>query len=139
MKTDMSGEQAPTRKKLLPEGEREFIIKSCEPSLSKSGNDMFIIELEDVETKYIDKIYPLAVPKKRWFLKTILAACNIPASENGVYDWEIKDILEKHIIGVVEHEDNEWINRQGETVITKQHKIVEVKPCEEVEWDRDIK
>ena len=135
----MSGEQAPTRKKLLPEGEREFIIKSCEPSVSKGGNDMFVIELEDVETKYIDKIYPLAVPKKRWFLKTILAACGIPASADGVYDWETRDILEQHIIGVVEHEENVYINRDGNEIKGKQHKIVEVKPCEEVAWDQDMK
>ena len=137
-KMDMSKEKEVTRKKLLPEGWRKFNILSCEPSVSKSGNDMFIIELEDVETSYIDKIYAISTEGKRWFLKSILAACNVPASQDGVYDWEAKDIIGKQIEGLIEHEDNEWINRQGDKVITKQHRIVEFKASELVEWDKDL-
>ena len=39
---------------------------------------------------------------------------------------------------MVEHEDNEWINRQGDTVTTKQHRIVEIKPREESTWDEKV-
>jgi len=137
MKHDMSGEKAPTRKRLLPEGWRNFEIFSCEPSVSKGGNEMFIFELKDEETQYVDKIYAVAVQGKRWLLKSILTACGVPAGQDGVYDWEISSILNKRIQGLVEHEDNEWINRDGETVTTKQHRIIEIKPAEEVEWDAE--
>lgn len=123
----MNEEQAPSRKKLLPEGDRQFVVMSCEPSVSKSGNDMFIVELEDVETNYKDKIYLVAVPKKRWALKNLLDACGIEAAQDGVYKWDTKDILGKQVIGTVEHEDNTFINRNGETIKTKQHRITEFK------------
>ena len=131
-KMPMNDEKRPNVKKLLPEGWRLFEIVGAVESTSKSGNQMFIITAKDVETGYEDTWYAVAEPKKRWFLKTILAACGCAASEDGVYDWELSDILNKSISGLVEHEDNEWINRDGETVTNKQHKVVEVQ---EIGWD----
>jgi len=131
----MSQEKEPTRKKLLPEGWREFKILGCEPSVSKSGNDMFIFELQDEETAYIDKVYAISTQGKRWLLKTILSACNVKAAQDGVYDWETKDVIGKQVNCLIEHEDNEWFNRQGEKVTTKQHKIVEFKESEVQAWD----
>lgn len=131
-KMDMNQEKEPLRKKLLDEGEHVFEIVSCEPSISKSGNEMFIIELKHEESGYIDKIYPISVQGKRWFLKQILAACGLDAAKDGVYDWDIPDIIGKKITGIVEHEDNEYINRAGETIKGKQHRIVSVK---EASWD----
>lgn len=135
---NMSDEVAPSRKKLLEEGWRDFVIKSCAPSTSKSGNEMFIMDIMDKKTGYMDKIYPIATPKKRWFLKTILAACGIPASADGVYEWNVSDIVGKEVRGLVEHEPNEYINRNGETVKTMQHKIVEIAPMVEEEWDKNL-
>lgn len=132
---DMKDEQAPSRRRLLPEGNRKFVIEGCEPSVSKSGNDMFIVSLKDIETNYIDKVYLVATPKKRWALKNLLDSCDIGAAKDGVYSWEPKNILGKEIIGTVEHEDNEYINRNGETVKTKQHRISEFSKPEEIAWD----
>ena len=129
---NMSGEKEPTKRKLLDEGEHIFDIISCEPSVSKSGNDMFIIELKHEVTGYVDKVYPIAVEGKRWFLKQILAACGLDAAKDGVYDWSPTDIIGKKVKGIVEHEDNEWINRQGETVKMKQHRIVAINMAS---WD----
>lgn len=132
MEHNMKDEKRPNIKKLLPEGWRLFEIVDAEEQTSKSGNQMIVITAKDMETGYEDTWYAVAEPKKRWFLKTILDACGCAASEDGVYDWELSDILNKSISGLVEHEDNKWINRNGDEVIQQQHKIVEVQ---EVAWD----
>jgi hypothetical protein len=131
---NMSDEKAPSKKKLLPEGIRGFEVVSCEPSISKSGNDMFIVELKDIETQYIDKVYLVATQGKRWALKQLLTACGVTAGKDGVYDWSTSDIIGKEINGEVEHEDNEYINREGVTIKGKQHRIVSFT---EREWDAD--
>lgn len=142
-KMNMSEEKKPTTKMLLPEGWRKFKIVGVEERVSKAGNQMFVITAKDEETGYDDTWFAIAEPKKRWFLKSILAACGCKASEDGVYDWDIKDILQKNVLGLSVHEDNEYINREGETVKTKQHKIVDIQETEqdappiEVAWDDD--
>jgi len=130
----MNQEKAPSKRKLLPEGNRGFEVVSCEPSVSKSGNDMFIVELKDIETQYIDKVYLVATQGKRWALKQLLTSCGVPAGKDGVYDWSTSDILGKEVNGEVEHEDNEYINREGVTIKGKQHRIVSFT---EREWDAD--
>jgi len=132
-KMDMSKETAPKRKYLLPEGWRRFTILSCEPSVSKSGNAMFLIDVQDDEKNYVDTLYAVSVEGKRWFLKMILTACGIPAGQDGVYDWEAKNIIGKKVMGLVEHEPNEFINREGITVKTTQHRIVEFKTPNEAQ------
>jgi hypothetical protein len=56
----------------------------------------------------------------------ILDACNIPVSEDGVYDWDIIDIIDQEVLGLVKHEQEEWINRDGKTVTNTKGKIIEV-------------
>ena len=124
---DMNDESKPNIKKLLDKGWRKFTITNCEEAISKGGNEMFIMTFTDEETGYEDTIYAISVKGKRWFLKSILIACNIEAGQDGVYDWDIKDIINVEIAGLVEHEPNEYINRQGDTVKTTQHRIAEVK------------
>ncbi len=128
---NMNDEKKPSTKVLLPEGWRRFRIIGCEEKTSKAGNLMFVITAQDDETLYDDTWYAIAEPKKRWFLKTLLAACDCKASDDGVYDWEIKDVLGKEVEGLVVHEDNEWINRQGETIKSEQHKIVDIRAAAE--------
>src|SRR3990167_1469840 len=132
-KMDMSKEQAPKRKYLLPEGWRRFTILSCEPSVSKSGNAMFLIDVQDDEKNYVDTLYAVSVEGKRWFLKMILTACGVLAGQDGVYDWEAKDIIGKKVMGLVEHEPNTWINRAGVEIKTTQHRIVEFKTPNEAQ------
>jgi hypothetical protein len=133
MKYDMSKEKAPKRKKLLPEGWRKFSILDCKSSTSKQGNAMFIFPIKDCETGYEEDIYAVAEEGKRWFLKSILDSIGITPDKKGVYDWEIGQLINKEFMGLVEHEPNEFINRDGETIKTTQHKIVEAKSVEEVE------
>jgi len=127
----MSREKAPKRKKLLPEGWRTFTILDCKEAKSKSGNDMFIFSIKDCLTGYEEDIYAIATQGKRWFLKTILDAVGCSASQDGVYDWDTDEVMNKEFSGLVEHEPNKYINREGETVETTQHKIVEVKEATE--------
>ncbi len=133
---DMNGEKKPRIKKLLPAGWRTFDITNIRQEQSKKGNDMFVFDFTDTETGYVDEVYAVSTQGKRWFLKEILAACNCPAAADGVYDWSDEDVLNKRVLGLVEHEPNDWINRQGETVHDTQHKITEVKAYEMNEAER---
>jgi hypothetical protein len=135
---DMNGEKAPKRKRLLPEGWRDFTIVGCHPEKSKAGNDMFVFSVTDELTGYTEDIYAIATPGKRWYLKMILAACDCSASSDGVYNWDIPDVINKRISGLVEHEPNNYIDRDGVTQNGIQHRIVEIKKRElneaEEEW-----
>lgn len=126
---DMSGEKE--KGELLPEGWRKFSITGCEEKTSKAGNMMFVITLTDLEKNQTEDVYAIATAGKRWFLKSILKACSVPASADGVYDWDIADIIDKTILGKVEHIDESWINREGDTVTSKKAKITTVKGLEE--------
>lgn len=104
----------------------------CIDGVSKAGNAKVIVTIRDVETDYEEELHLVAEPKKRWFLKNLLDACGVSAAENGVYNWSHKDIIGQKVSGLVEHEPNEWINREGETVKGTQHRFVEFK---QVAWD----
>lgn len=135
---DMSEEKKPNIKKLLPTGWRDFKITGCSNEVtSKKGNKQYILKIQDKETGYEEDLYAVSEPKKRWFLKTILDACNVP-SVDGKYDFEppLSNVLiGKDIKGNVIHEPNNWINRNGEEVKAFQHRIDEVKSMEEKAWD----
>lgn len=134
MQYDMSQEKEPKVKKLLDEGKRIFKILEAENSISKSGNEMVVVKVEDQETKYQEKLYLVSVQGKRWLLKKLLTACGVKAGSDGIYELELTDIIDKEFLGEVIHEPNEYINRNGETVKTTQHRIVDF---EIVEWDHD--
>ena len=134
---DMNEEKRPSYKVLLPEGWRKFKIVGCVEKKSKSGNMMFVFTAEDVDTGYEDTWYAVAEAGKRWFLKTILDACGCPIKD-GVYEWDIDKVIGKYVMGLVVHEPNEYINREGEKVSTTQHRVQEIKSVGDdqvVEWE----
>jgi len=45
----------------------------------------------------------------------------------GIYKWDKEDVFNKIIMGRVQHSEEKWINREGESVITKKGKIVEIE------------
>ena len=113
-KMDMSGEKG--RAALLPEGWHDFQVKKVIESISKQKNEMFIITIMDLETFQDQDVYAVSTPGKRWFLKMFLAALNIPASEDGVYEWDISDVEGLNISGRIQHvQDDPWIDREGKT------------------------
>lgn len=126
---DMSEEKE--KGALLPEGWREFEILGCVEHISKKGNEGFKFTFADVETHQEEEVYAIAVKKKRWFLKSILRACDVKASQDGVYDWDIPDVEGRIIRGRVEHQEETWINRNNQEVTTTKHKIVEIKSLSE--------
>ena len=142
---DMSEEKQP--KRLLSEGWKRFCIMNVKDKnedgsdvLSKGGNKMILVTVQEESTKYSEIIYFVAEPKKRWFLKNLLDAIGITPdkSVDNQYVWEPQNLVGVEIQGLVQHEPNEYINRAGETVKGTQHKIVEFKPIdaksEEVAW-----
>ena len=135
-KHDMSDEPKPNIKKLLKEGWRKFTILGGVEKVSRERNEMFVLDVQDDETGYNEDWYCVSVKGKRWFLKSILRACNVEAGQDGIYEWSLDDIIGKSIAGLVEHEPNEYINRKGNTVKTTQHKIQEIKKVEDaIGWD----
>lgn len=119
-------EKAPSKKVLLPEGWRGFDITSCEKTVSKSGNAMFKITLVDQELLASTDVYAIAVPGKRWFLKSLIEAVGIDKQEDDDYDYS-PELLNQKVSGLVVHETNDYINRDGIEVKAKQHKIQEFK------------
>ena len=113
-KHDMSNESK--RKILLPEGFRKFEIRDCKEKISSKGNDMFIFTLKDIKTGQEDIVYATAVKGKRWFLKQILTACDVAAGQDGIYEWDIPDVLGKTIAGNIYHDDEEYINRDNKLI-----------------------
>ena len=129
---NMSNEPKPKVKKLLDKGWRTFLIVAGKESISKAGNPMIIFTIRDKETGYEEEIYPIATEGKRWFLKSILSAVGCKGGEDGFYNWEIDDVINHEFLGLVEHEPNEWINREGKTIYSTQHKITDAK---EIVWN----
>lgn len=120
---DMSKEKAPNIKKLLPQGWRLFEIVDCIPEKSKSGNDMFVFKLLDIKLDYIDTFYAIATEGKRWNLKSILSCCGVEPDNEGKYNWNFNDVMNKKVYGLVEHEPNNYFDRSGNEVKGTQHKI----------------
>ncbi len=123
-KMDMNGESK--KKKLLPAGERKFKITACREEVSKAGNEMFVFTFVDILTSQDEEVYAVSTKGKRWFLKSILAACGVEAAEDGVYDWDIPDVIDKTVAAIVNHYPDEYINRKGETVKGVKHKIEDI-------------
>lgn len=139
---DLSNEKAPTRKILIPVGWREQELKSVIYKNSGAGNPMYVFGLFDDQNRYTTNVYAINVPGKRWALKSIMDSCGYKSIDNK-YDLSEESVksttIGKKIMCLFEHEPNDYINRNGETVKGFQHKIVEFKECEEQEWDKDLK
>lgn len=126
-KDDMSNESKPSG--ILPEGERAVRIIDLEETVSKSGNNMFIATVEDIETKDTQKVYLVNEPKKRWMLKSVLEACNAPKNEEGAFDWSPEDILGKKISCMVVHYQEPWINREGKEIMLNKANVKDFFPA----------
>jgi len=123
---DLSNEKQPKKRRLIPEGWRKQKIVSVEGKESNNKNPMFVFGLYDEEFNYVTDYYAINVPGKRWNLKTIMDACD-GQNKDGEYDLSelsIKSVtLNKEVECFFEHEENEWVNREGETINTEQHNI----------------
>lgn len=135
---NMTGEKNPSRKQLLPEGSRVFEVVGVVYGTSKSNNPQFVFDIKDELTGHVDKFYAVDVQGKRGNLKMMLDACGVVADATGSYNWDNPDVLGKKIVCDIIHEPNEYINRKGETVHSKQHRIVEITPFgpDDIPWEQ---
>ena len=131
---NMSEEKKPNIKRVLPEGWLPMTIESCEPSVSKAGNQMMVIGLNNEEENYTETIYLVAEQGKRWMLKKLLTACGIAAGKDNVYEWDTEEIIGKKINALNILEDNVWIDRSGEERKTQQNRFTDF---DEIAWDDD--
>lgn len=137
-KDNLSGEKKPFS--LMPEGHRQVIVTEMIEGKSKSGNNMFTVTLEDIKTKTEMLVWLVNEPKKRWMLKSLLLAVELPAGEDGVYEWSKSDVIGKQVTAIVEHYSEPWINRDGVEVTSNKAKVTEFIPAdittnkEDVQW-----
>ena len=120
---NMSEERRPPS--ILQEGARLVRIAEMIFGTSKNGNEMYTVTIEDTKTHKSMQVWLVATPKKRWRLKSLLAACEVPASEDGVYSFETKDIIGKSVIAMIEHVTEPWTNREGVEVMQTKAKVTE--------------
>lgn len=122
-KDDMSGEKKPSA--ILPEGLRTVRVTEMIKGLSKAGNNQFVTTIEDIETRQSMQVWLVAEPKKRWMLKSLLAAVEAPASQDGVYDWSLTDVIGKTVIANIKHYKEPWINKEGVEVMLDKCKVAD--------------
>lgn len=115
-------ETPPKDTRLLPEGIRGFEIVTGDDNPSKAGNPMFTLQLKDEETGIVVKVYLIRTPGKRWYLKQVLESVGVAKQEDDNYNY-LPELIGKKIMGEVVHEPNEYINRNGDTITTTQHRI----------------
>lgn len=120
---DMSQERKPSS--LFPEGKRAIRILEMMETKSKAGNRMFQTVIEDIKTKATMTCFLVAEPKKRWMLKSLLTACQLPAGADGVYKWDVTDVIGKSVIADIQHKNEDWINREGQTVTSPKANVTE--------------
>lgn len=106
------------------------------PKLSKQGNQMFVVSVEDTATRTVHDVYCVAEAGKRWVLKSLLTASGLVANDKGVFKWDIPDVVGRCVMGLVDHEPNSYINRAGDKVDAVQHKIIKFRIIEQSDIDK---
>ena len=119
---DMSNERKP--KELFKPGETVVKILSMELQTSKSGNKMFKCEIQQVMTGATDTFFLVAEEKKRWLLKSLLDATGqFTKSKNNNYVFDIDKIVGMQVIAEIYHEEQPWIDTNGNQTTVKNNKI----------------
>lgn len=117
---EMMGEGA---RILLPEGWNTFFIVDMELITSKAGNECFKVTLEEPKTGATEEVYCITQKGKRWLLKSLLTGVGIMGDEKGIYTFDTQDVIHQDIDAKIVHEDNVYINRDGDEVKEKRNKI----------------
>lgn len=137
MELDMSQEQEVVQRELMPEGEVVLKIIKIEPKTSKAGNEMLEWTVMSKDGK-CDVICTILTQGKRWALKNILSACNVQVLDGEIYVFEPEQLVDKLIVGINKHIENEFINRKGETEKKSQNKFTKFLPYIKKEDDEEI-
>jgi hypothetical protein len=137
---DMSKEQEPSV--LLTEGWHEFKCIDMIPEVSKKGNDMFVCDFLHVKSEKHIKVWLVSVEGKRWMLKQLLESCGIFKGDDGKYNWDFPDVINKSILGYIQNIEESFIRRDGNEIKTQKSKLVEFKAMdknpktpEEIAWE----
>ena len=120
---------------LPPEGFVDVEIVKMVEGTSKTGNSKFTIDFANADNAGEGLQQDLTnIQGKRWLLRQLLEACGIEPeiNEEGrkIYNWDIPDIEGKTVSAKVEHEPNDWTDRQGTEHHDKRAKFVEFKKYE---------
>ena len=106
---DMSDERTPA--KVWDEGWYEFVVSDMVEKTSKSGNEMFVITLDNAEGSL--DVYAIAVRGKRWFLKRFLEAVGVKETPEKVMEWDVSECIGKTVRGYVADEESTYTDRDG--------------------------
>ena len=124
---DLRNEKGSGRKVVLTPGWHTFEVVGIEEKTSKAGNPMFVAELAEDKTMHTINVFMVATEGKAWMLKQFLTAVNAPVDEEGVFTWDVANVMGKRLEGFVENEPNDWIDRDGKTQTSHQSKVMEFK------------
>lgn len=123
---NMNGEKEPN--KVLDPGWYDWEIVKVDPQRSKQGNNMFVISIALAQDPGTGQdVYCVAEEGKRWFLKQLLKACEVPTLEDGSFNWSEEDLIGKNIQGRVENNQETWTDRENKERITTKSKVVEFR------------
>lgn len=129
--TQFKNEKAPKVKTVFEAGWNYWNVTGIKQEVSKSSkNPMFVITLEHANICQPIDVYAIAVQGKQWLLMQFLKACGIKVEEGVELNWDSSDVLGKTIMGFVQNEDNNWIDREGQSRSDKQSKISNFLPLE---------
>lgn len=120
---NMRGEKEPNA--IFEDGWHQFEVVDIKEEISKNANEMFVISLAlSSNPRMGTDVYAIAVEGKRWFLKMFLDACGIQPDEAGDYNWDKEDVIGKNIEGLVENQEETWLDRNGNEKKTPKSKII---------------
>jgi len=126
-RNDLRNEKVSGRKTVFEPGWHRWEVTRIDETVSKKGNQMFVVELaEDTLLKTID-IYLLSVEGKAGMLKSFLTAIKAPVDKDGVFEWGFSDILGRSLEAFIENEPSDWVDRQGEMRHDQRSRIVEFR------------
>ncbi len=123
---DMSEEKDPML--VLDPGWYDWEVVKVESQISKQGNEMFKISLALADNPQSGTdVYAIAKKGKRWFLKQLLKACDVPKDEQDNYDWSEEDLEGKTVSGRIENTEETWTDKNNTERKSTKSKVVEFR------------
>ena len=114
---------------LPPEGWVDVEVVSMVEGMSKTNNPKFTINFASAADGSKGLQQDLTyIQGKRWLLWQLMEACGIEgektADKRTVYNWDISMVEGQSVAALVQHEDNNWIDREGNERKDKRAKFV---------------
>lgn len=108
---------------LISEGEHHFRIADAESRKSKTGKEMIVISLLEIETKQMIDDFLMLEKGQRWKLKNLLKSIGLNLEDGVPVKFTEADLVGKRIKGIIVHLEEKFINRDGQETTAKKSRI----------------